>query len=163
MSGTCCGVVTFSYSDWIAAFPEFAASVTEAQAQGYFNQASLYVNNTACSPIVDASSGGVRETILNMITAHIAQLFGALNGQPSAQTVGRVASATQGSVSVSLDMGPQPATAAWWNQTKYGAAAYAALAPYRTFRYRPGPQPYLGVGGPWGVPNARGTYGGWTG
>src|SRR5262249_37816262 len=79
-----------------------------------------------------------------------------VNGQPSTDpgalpnpgTVGRVASATEGSVSVTLEMPNQPAAAAWYLQTPYGASFWAATALYRTARYVPGPamRPAFGPG-----------------
>ncbi len=38
-------VVTFDYGSWLVQYPEFAY-VTQPQAQGYFNQATLLVDNT---------------------------------------------------------------------------------------------------------------------
>jgi hypothetical protein len=143
MSGTCntTGVVTFSYADWSALYPALAALVSSTTAQLYFNQATLYLNNTPCSPVCDLVA---RESLLNMLTAHIAQL-----AQRDASVVGRISNASEGSVSTAFDMGAQPNTAAWYNQTSYGAAYYAAVRPYfQGGRYNPGPQPYLGTG-PW--------------
>lgn len=148
------GVVAFSYPDWSAMYPELAASVIQPQAQGYFYQAQLYCDNTPTSLIADTSKGGEREILLNMMTAHIAALNAPLNGQPSSPLVGRINSATQGSVSVGTQMDVPAGSAAWFNQTKYGAAFWAATAKYRTMRYVPGPQPFRngprGFGNPWG-------------
>lgn len=147
MSGSQSGVVTFSYATWVARYPEFAASVTAGQAQGYFDEACIYLDNTACARVPIPP----RATILNMLTAHIAQLYAILNGQPSPQTVGRISNATQGSVSVGLDMGTTTTAQAWFLQTKYGASAWQALAAYRTARFYAAPRRYLGVGGYGGV------------
>jgi hypothetical protein len=136
------GVVTFSYADWSARYPELAASVTSQTAQLYFNEAQLYCDNTPCSLITDASQpGGERELLLNMVTAHIAALNAPLNGQPSSPLVGRISGATQGSVSVQTQNDYPPGTVQWYQSTKYGAAFWAATTKYRSMLYVRGPVP----------------------
>ena len=135
--------VVFDYSLWAARYPELAASVSQSLAVMYFSEAQLYCDNTGCSLIDDTN--GARTIILNMLTAHIA----ALNGPSSTPLVGRISSATEGSVSVQTDF-QVPGSAAWYAQTKYGAAAWQAMLPYRTARYIPGPRPRLnGLGHRW--------------
>ena len=73
-----------------------------------------------------------------MLVAHIAALNSGTNGNAAPETVGRVDQATEGSVSVHLDMGAVPGTAAWYMQTKYGAAYWSATKQYRTMRYLTG-------------------------
>lgn len=141
MSGTTPdpGVVVFDYLGWSARYPELANSVPVGQAGAFFNEATLYLSNTAQSPIPDVTR---RALILNMIIAHIAQLNASLNGEESSQLVGRITNASMGSVSVSTDyVQSKNGTEAWFNQTKYGAAAWAATTSLRTFRYAPGRQP----------------------
>lgn len=157
------GPVTFVYADWIAAYPNFSL-VNQAAAQSYFNQAGLYLDNTGCSPVYDAdgccygASSTVYQTIqltelLYMLTAHIAWLFSPRNAagqpdsagtQPPSGIVGRISQATEGTVSVSSEFAGQPGSAAWFQQTPWGAAFWAATAQFRTFRYVPGP-PLRGV------------------
>lgn len=132
------GVVTFSYADWSLRYPELAASVSAPLAQLYFNEASLYCDNTPTSIVRDLPT---RELLLNMLTAHVASLNASLNGQESSTLVGRISNATQGSVSVATQMDLPPGSAQWFAQTKYGAAYWAATARYRTMRYVPGPVP----------------------
>ena len=143
------GSVVFDYDAWAAMYPSLAASVSQPQAQGYFNQACLYCDNSFRSPISDPSPTGARAMILYMLTAHIAQLFASQGGQPPSPLVGRISNASEGSVSVAADMAGAPGSAAWFNQTPYGAAAWQAMAPYRTMRYVRVRTRYLGVGGPW--------------
>lgn len=140
------GVVTFDYATWAARYPELAASVDEALATLYFGEATLYLDNSAQSVVRDLTA---RAALLNMLTAHIAKLNATIGGQPPSGLVGRVASASEGSVSVSTDAGAIPGTAAYFAQTQYGMSFWAATARYRTARYIPGPRPYLGVS-PWG-------------
>ena len=138
MSGTT-GIVVFDYATWAGQYPELAASVNGPQAQGYFNQAAIYLDNTATSAITDAAPGGRRETILYMLTSHIAAMLATIAGAAASPLVGRIASAGQGSVNVSTDM-PAPMSAAWFNQTKYGAMAWQAMNAYRGMLYMRPPQ-----------------------
>lgn len=130
---TCPGVVAFNYGEWLIQYPEFAA-VTQPQGQSYFNRATLYCDNTPCSPITDIFQ---RTVLLNMATAHIASLFMPQpGGQPPNKIVGRISSATQGSVSVQAAYTePTSDLEAWFNQTPYGAAFWAATTRYRTAFY----------------------------
>jgi hypothetical protein len=109
--------------------------------QQYFNEATFYCGN-GNGPAQDPD---MLTMLLNMATAHITQLNAVINGvQPSA-LVGRISSAREGSVSVSADTGkPMGDSAAWWNQTKYGAAFWRASAQYRLAQYVTGPQGYSG-------------------
>lgn len=137
MSGTT-GIVVFNYSGWQNRFRELAPWVDQPLAEAFFEEAStLYLNNTAASPVPDV---GKRTLLLNLLVAHLAALNAPLNGEASPTLVGRIASASEGSVSVSATM-ETPGTAAWFNATKYGASFYAATASLRTVRYVPGRQP----------------------
>jgi hypothetical protein len=140
MSGT--GVVIFDYAGWSARYPELA-STGQSLAQAYFdNDAMLYLDNTASSPVPDVNK---RRPLLNMIVAHIAALNSpTADGKPASPLVGRITNASEGSVNVSVDM-PGPDSAAWWMQTKYGAAFWQATASLRTMRYIPGNQPEFDV------------------
>jgi hypothetical protein len=141
----------FDYYAWITRYPEFGDSVPPGLAAAYFDEATAYLDNTDCSPVADLTK---RLRLLNMITAHIA----ALNGPGSSPLVGRISNASEGSVSVSADLTGTPAAAAWWMQTKYGAAFWEATKGLRTFRYFPGRQPIFDVPG---RPNLVGV--GWPG
>lgn len=136
MSGST-GVVTFSYSTWSSMFPELATSVTSAQVQGYFNRATLQLDNTASSIVGDASAGGLRETLLYLLTSHLVVL-----GQRDANQVGRISDASQGSVHVAFEGTPQIGTALWFQQTRYGAEYWQATAVYRTGTYISTWQPF---------------------
>ena len=149
-------IVTFVYADWKALYPQFDTTVIGVQAQNCFNQATLYCANTdaAIVPYEPQLSPPItaRLDILYLLTAHVAQLqYGAVIGGtlvPAGPIVGRISSATQGSVSVSAEM-KAPDSAAWFMQTQWGASAGQAMAQYRTARYRPNPGRYWYVGAPW--------------
>jgi hypothetical protein len=130
--------VAFNYETWVLRYPEFTG-VPQPLAQEYFNEAGLYFANCGWTGALPQAP-----TLLNMLTAHIAKLNAMLNGLASPDTVGRVSSASEGSVSVQLDMGDATAgspSQAWYMQTKYGAAYWAATAPFRTGFYVPPPWP----------------------
>lgn len=128
--------VVFDPEAFKAAYPAFA-NVPDAALQQYFKIATRYLSNKDCSIVQDLEE---RETLLWMLVAHIGQLYGALNpggAADGASAVGRTSSATEGSVSVSFDMGPVSRNSAWFLQTQYGAAFWEATAYLRGFRYRP--------------------------
>lgn len=152
--------VTFVYTDWVAQNPTFV-NVTAAAAQNFFTMATTFCANKL-GPIrtVDQLT-----MLLYLLTTHLAWLFSPRDdqGQPNTlatgtqSLVGRVAGATEGSVSVQTDNQYPPGSPQWYQQTPWGAAYYAATANIRTMRYRPGIRPRLGVlgrvGAPWLFPN----------
>ena len=138
-------VAVFDYALWAARYPEQAAFVAEPLAEAYFLEAELYLNNTDGSVVTDVP---VRLLLLNMLVAHIA----ILNNPERGGLVGRIETATEGSVTVAVEMA-EPGTAAWFMQSTPGAAFWQATVRYRTMRYFVGPRPFLGVPGrgraPW--------------
>ena len=151
MSGI--GVSIFVFADWAALYPELVAptetppgtgTTTAAQAANDFVLAGLYLNNTPCSVVQNIS---VRTMLLYMLTAHIAALAARQAAEPDGNAiVGRISDATQGSVSVSADVGTTNNNQAWFYQTQYGMSFWQATAAFRAGgRYKPGRVPYLGV------------------
>jgi hypothetical protein len=130
-------VVTFDPANFKIRYPIFA-DITDASLTLCFNEASLYLSNADNSPVADLTR---RELLLWMLTAHIATLGGLLNDN-SPQNFGPIASATEGSVSVSFNNGSQPGTAAWFQQTQYGASFWQATIGLRSFRWRAQPTRY---------------------
>ena len=141
-------VAVFDYTLWSLRFPALALKVPSALATAYFSEATLLLDNTDASPVVDA---GQRLTLLNLLVAHIAALNGATPAG-AAGLVGRVSSVSEGSVSISSEFTTRVGSGAWFMQTTWGAEYWALTEPYRQFQYEPGPQPYLDVPGvgPWG-------------
>lgn len=129
------GVVVFVPADFKQAYTEFA-TVADARLTENFNIATLQMNNSCRSRVMDAAK---RETLLNLLTAHITALRDGVNSQPPAGVVGRVSSATEGSVSVSADMGTMVYGQAYYMQTQWGALYWQSTAPYRTMVYVPAP------------------------
>ncbi len=149
-------VVTFDYAGWIARYPEFTA-VGPAMAAEYFVEACIYHNNKPTGPVCDE---GAQRVYLNMMTAHIAARYAQSAGSPSpgapqaANTpVGRIASASEGSVSASFENNYPAGSAQWFQTTKYGSDYWNATKAYRTARYRAFVRPVvdgLYTGGPYG-------------
>jgi len=126
--------VIFDVAAFKTRYPEFA-SVDSGYLSACFNEATLYLSNGDSSRVQNIIK---RTIMLNMLTAHIAYLGGALNADKQAMPVGRVSSASEGSVSASFD-GPAPGSQFWFMQTQYGASFWQAASTYRGFQYRSQP------------------------
>lgn len=139
------GVVTFDANVFKAAYPEFA-TVDAAKLNLYFTYAQIILNNTCRSIVVDAA---VRETLLNLLVAHIAALLAGVNGAPPAGIIGTVNSATQGSVSVGIAF-LGTINQQFFAQTQWGVLFWQLTLQWRTFRYIPAPNSTCYGAGPWG-------------
>ncbi len=132
-------VVAFDETAFKARYPEFA-SVSGTLLSACFTEATLYLNNTDTSIVQDVTH---RALLLNMLTAHVAFLGGALSADGQVRPVGRMSSAAEGSVSASFEgVPPTPGTGAWFQQTQYGASFWQATASLRGMRYRSCPTQY---------------------
>ncbi len=112
-------------------YPEFAA-VSDVRLGAYFTEAGLYLSNADNSPVQNVTR---REILLNMLTAHVAYIGGALSADGMPLPVGRLSQASEGSVSAAFD-GPPPGSTQWFQQSQYGAAFLQATSGLRGFRYR---------------------------
>lgn len=128
--------VVFDPAAFKEAYPEFSA-VPGATLNGYFVRSQLFLANKDC-PVPDEDK---RLLLFWLLVAHIAQLAGALNKGGIPGPVGRTSSATEGSVSVSLEFNATMGSS-WFAQTSYGAAFWAATAYLRSFRYVARPTRY---------------------
>lgn len=138
-------VAVFNLAAFLARYPEFS-SVNQTLLAALFSEAGeLYLNNTDCSPVQNITRRGM---LLNMLTAHIAFIGGALTADGQPKPVGRVSQAAEGSVSATFEgVPPTPGTGAWFQQSQYGAAFWQATSSLRGFRYIAQPT------NPNGVPN----------
>jgi Protein of unknown function (DUF4054) len=134
--------VTFSYETWVTMFPEMAP-LSASQGAAYFAQACLVCWNSITNPIFCT---GNLATLLYLLTSHVAWLNcpkdangnPAATGTPAAQLVGRINQASEGSVSVSLELNvgsSANAQLAYFSQTKYGLSYWTFTAQFRTARY----------------------------
>ncbi len=138
-------VAVFDYSAWATRFPALAASVDEPTALAYFAEATDFLDNSDCSLVQDVNQ---RLRFLNLIVAHIA-CCSAASATGAAGLVGRVSSATEGSVTIGTELkGFAGDYGAYFSQTPYGTQYWTMVAGYRAGGiYRPGVRPYLGVPG----------------
>lgn len=130
-------IVVFNAATFKARYPEFA-SVADATLGAYFTEAGFYLSNANNSPVQNVDR---RALLLNMITAHIAFINGALSADGQPRPVGRVSQAGEGSVSAGFEYGT-PGTKEWFVQSQYGAAFWQATTALRGFRYRSRPTVY---------------------
>src|SRR5260221_10311425 len=132
-------VVGFDYRKFQVQFPEFNNTVTGDTAATLFDMATVYHANDGSGRV---ATPNVQSLCLNLVVAHLAMLFYGTDADPASSLVGRVISASEGSVSVSVEgaTGGDSPSKEWWVQTKYGAAYWAATVPFRMMRYFPGPR-----------------------
>lgn len=123
-------------ADFKSAYPEFA-TIADATLTANFGLAQLQLNNSCQSFVSDAS---VRETLLNLLVAHITTLRNGANGQPAPGMVGRIGYAIEGSVAATAEMGPQVYGQAYYSQTQWGAMYWTATARFRQMRFIKPPQ-----------------------
>jgi hypothetical protein len=134
--------ITFDPTAFVQAFPEFQ-NVPPARLTFLFGLASsTLLDNTGAGPVNDPAQ---LLDLFWLLVAHLLALFGpsvttggqggGTAGSPGAP-VGRLDSATQGSVSSSFAYDiPQNPSAPWFVQTKYGATYWLATAQFRSARY----------------------------
>ena len=145
-------VVVFDPAAWAQAFPAFA-TLPAPLAEQYFGLTGLYLDNSPNSIVQDVN---LRRSLLYLLTAHIAQIFSPPGGDGANTLVGRINSATEGSVTVAADM-PAADDAAWFNQTPYGAAFWQGTLRWRSARYAAAP-PYAFGPIPWSRAGWRGGF-----
>lgn len=133
-------IAVFDPAAFKVTYPQWAA-LPDAQLQGYFNIATLYLRNDGTSPVRTVAT---QTLLMNLLTAHITQLSAGVDGKGPQSIVGRINSASEGSVSIGADY-PANATNAWFLQTPFGANFWQATAAYRMVNYVPG-RPRFGNG-----------------
>lgn len=142
------GVVQFDKAEFVALYPDFAG-IAAGVSQNAFNDATFLLNNSCASIVQDANR---RLLLLYKVTAHVLVLNagtddGLGNVTPAQGIVGRIDSASEGSVSVSAAYSSEVGQSeAFFIQTKYGAQFWQQTAQYRTMHYV-GP-PLIGPNGP---------------
>lgn len=129
-------VVVFKPDEFRELYPKITA--TDAQLEDYFAMAETFLDNTPCSIITDLKS---RKRMLYLLVAHIATLTG--TAEAGNNIVGRISSATEGSVSVSLDFGDMGKNERWYLQTQWGTMYWQLTKQYRSIAYRLGRAPML--------------------
>ena len=137
-------IVVFDPAQFRLMYPAYTdeTKYTDEYLTEYFNQSCALIPNTDTSFIPYDPEHGIviRKIILDKVTCHLLTLAELPNTQ-----VGRVSSASQGSVSTSFELlNGKSESAQWWLQTQCGAMAWQLLARYRLggmiksiFRYHP--------------------------
>lgn len=126
-------IVVFVPADFKAAYPEFVA-ISDARCIIMFDLAAQGIlDNTDNSPVMDLAD---RTQLFWLLVAHLLTLF-AVGADGSERPVGRVDTATEGSVSVGFayELPAGSAMSAWFNQTKYGALYWMMTAQFRSLKY----------------------------
>lgn len=142
------GIVVFDGPEFVALYPEFAGLTNQAMANA-FTLATLLLDNSCGSRVQDANQ---RLQLLYLATAHVLFLNSGTKdvngvGSPPPGIVGRIASATEGSVTAAAEYSSEVSQSeAFFIQTKYGAQFWQMTAAYRTMLYF-GP-PSFGPNGP---------------
>jgi len=127
--------VVFDYEEFLISFPHIAQAVTEGKLNEtvittqYEQVASWLGDSDENSPYPYNPEKNIlcRKTVLYLATCHWLTLDLWGNGQG-----GRIASASQGSVSTSFDLfKPNSENGQWWAQTPCGQKYWKITAPYR--------------------------------
>lgn len=121
-------VVGFDVAEFRSLYPKITAS--DLQLESFFCEAELLFNNTSKSCVKDLKK---RKILLYMIVAHLATLQAQVDA--GNMLVGRLSSASEGSVSISSEYGTLGNSEKWWIQTPYGAKFWQLTAMYRTSVY----------------------------
>lgn len=126
------GVVVFDAVEFQTQFPSFA-TLSPSLLQIAFDLATLLLNNSCASVVADAVK---RQSLLYLLTAHIASVQFGENGKPPTGVVGRISDAQQGSITVRSQWATDVSdAAAYYLQSSWGALYWRATAVYRTGRY----------------------------
>lgn len=132
--------VVFNVALFRELYPMFSAA-SDPLLDALFTQACMYLDNTDASLVQDLKE---REQLLMLLVAHLCALRGYDSGNGSAGgsgLVGRITSASEGSVSVSVDSSGSNDASWWYLQTPWGADYWQLTSPYRSMIYHPGASP----------------------
>lgn len=130
-------VFVFNPDDFKLAFPQFK-NLTNEQLDWFFNTAEGDLLDNSVTSCISVKT---RKKLFYFLVAHLAELQGRIDNGNSG-IVGRISSATEGSVSTSIDynMG-SGALEQWLKQTPYGASFYALSARFRVALWVAGTRP----------------------
>lgn len=133
------GAVVFSVKLFRELYPLFEAA-SDPLLEALFTQACMYLDNTDASLVEDLAE---REQLLMLLVAHLCALrgYGTDGASERSGLVGRITSASEGSVSVSVDSSGSNDESWWYLQTPWGADYWQLTSPYRSMIYHPGSSP----------------------
>lgn len=128
-------IVVLDITKFRAMFPEFS-NVNDSALPFLFDKTTDYLNNSDFSLVDDVIK---RERLLYLLMAHLAYMrYGDVNGNGGSGMVGRISSASEGSVSVSSEAGQVEFRYMWYTQSPYGMDFWQATKVYRMANYYPG-------------------------
>lgn len=128
-------IVVLDITKFRTMFPEFS-NVADDLLPFLFDQATDYLNNSDFSLVDDVIK---RERLLYLLMAHLAYMrYGDVKGNGGSGMVGRLSSASEGSVSVSSEAGVVEFRYMWYTQSPYGMDYWQATKVYRMANYYPG-------------------------
>lgn len=128
------GVVVFDPAEFRDLYPSVKG--TDAQLEMHFKFAVWLLGNNECSLVKDLD---MRKHFLYLLVAHMATLD--QRTEEGNSVVGRVSSATEGTVSIGLDYGEMNDNARWYLQTPYGAKYWQMMKQFRSMLYLLGKAP----------------------
>lgn len=122
-------------TEWLKKYPMYD-NLTIEQVEDLLIAATDFLENTVCSVIRDVEK---RKRLIYLVAAHLAYLlYQDKNGNGgSSGLVGRLSSATEGSVSVGATMANAPFSAEFFLQSPFGFAFWQATMVYRMGLYTP--------------------------
>lgn len=124
--------VVFDVTEFRESYPKIA--LTDKQLELSFEQATMILNKSNRGAVKMPIEK--RKILLYLLVAHLATLQSRIDDGNDA--VGKVTSASEGSVSVSLDAGQASLNTTFFQQTQYGAMYLSLTAKYRSFLYTMG-------------------------
>ena len=134
-------IVAFDIDKFRAIYPEFS-NVADAALPFVFQQAEFYLDNTEYSLVINPDQ---REFLLYMLMAHICYMrYGNNKGNGGTGIVGRLSSASEGSVSIGSSLDGGNFASAWYTQSPYGFDYWQATKVYRLGTYFTGCGVYNG-------------------
>ena len=119
------GMVIFDPTEFKEIYPQFQ-NISNKACEFAFNEATFYLENNKNSIVKSVEK---RKLLLYLLTCHVLTL------KTRGDIVGKIASATEGSVSVSYANTSPSANAEWYSQTQCGLSFYQAIKPYLLGRY----------------------------
>lgn len=121
-------VFVFDSTEFKTIYTQFSAR-TDAQLNWFFEEVENDVLDNSETSCISLKT---RRKLFFLLVAHKAELQNRIDSGNTGM-VGRISSASEGSVSVTTDYSTSStALAQWLNQTPYGAEYYALTARYRT-------------------------------
>lgn len=129
------GIAQLDPNEWLKLYPMYD-NLTIEQVDDLLIAATDFLENTVCSVVQDVEK---RKRLIYLVAAHLAYLFYQdKNGNGGAGgLVGRLSSATEGSVSVGSTMSNVPFSAEFFLQSPFGFAFWQRTLVYRMGLYTP--------------------------